>query len=304
MIDNKKAADRGSLRAAGRNAGAQKRLRSAVDHQRSEFLRLCRARTKPEDVGLAANHKARNGGLRREDVATLSGVSVSWYAWLEQGQVMRVSDEVLERVCQTFGLTEDERTYLFWLVQRRMPRVPAAVRPEVPPDVTRMLQSIAVPAIAINLRWDILAWNELNTAIYRDYGAIPQRERNLLEILLLRPVRHLDAAQLEAVAQRLCARLRYNYSNHPDDPLFESLVRRLSASSPVFNRVWHAPDFNLSGFGVHRFTNPRFGELAFEHTSYMPDGHNNLRVILCTPENVAAKRAVAEIKSELARSIG
>src|SRR5262245_11757543 len=90
-----------------RSAASGGRLRSMVDHQRSEFLRLCRSRIKPEDAGLAAGRRARTGGLRREDVAALSGVSVSWYTWLEQGRDIRVSDEVLERICQTFRLTED-----------------------------------------------------------------------------------------------------------------------------------------------------------------------------------------------------
>src|SRR5690606_14279884 len=76
------------------------RLRTPMDHQRSEFLRRCRLRLKPEDVGLPANRRSRTGGLRREDVAALSGVSTSWYAWLEQGRDIRVSDAVLERVSQ------------------------------------------------------------------------------------------------------------------------------------------------------------------------------------------------------------
>ena len=169
-----------------------KRLLTAVDHQRSEFLRRCRSRIKPEDVGLPQHRRARIGGLRREDVAALASVSVSWYTWLEQGRDIRVSDDVLERLSQTFRLTEDERTYLFSLVQQRPPRAQGERSPTAPPDVVRMLQSMNMPAIAMNMRWDVLAWNELNTAIYRDYGALPVGERNLLEILLTKPVRHMS----------------------------------------------------------------------------------------------------------------
>ena len=110
----------------------RKRLRSGVDNQRSEFLRLCRARIRPSEVGLTNAPRTRSGGLRREDVAAVSGVSASWYTWLEQGRDMRVSDEVLERICHTFRLTEDERVYLFSLVQHRPPRIDRASRFEAP----------------------------------------------------------------------------------------------------------------------------------------------------------------------------
>jgi hypothetical protein len=97
----------------------RKPVRPPIDRQRAEFLRSCRARIKPSDLGLPEPQRRRTEGLRREDVAALSGVSVAWYTWLEQGRQMRVSDEVLERICHTFRLSEDERVYLFSLVQRR-----------------------------------------------------------------------------------------------------------------------------------------------------------------------------------------
>jgi transcriptional regulator with XRE-family HTH domain len=289
----------------GKSAGGvRKRLRSAVDNQRSEFLRLCRARIKPSDLGLPPAQRKRTEGLRREDVAALSGVSASWYTWLEQGRDMRVSDDVLERVCRTLRLSDDERIYLFSLVQHRLPRVQRDVRPEeAPPDVVRMIDALNTPAIAMNLRWDVLAWNQLNKLIFRDYGAIPVEERNLLEILLIRPVRHLNPSQLESMARRLVARLRFDYSKCADDPRFEGLVRSLSTRSPLFNRLWRAPEFTLRAYGIHRFTHPRYGELSFEHTSCVPDGHPNIRVVICTPDNAAARRAILQANADLAKSV-
>lgn len=280
----------------------RRRLRSPVDNQRAEFLRLCRARMKPADLGLPEAQRKRTNGLRREDVAALSGVSASWYTWLEQGRDMRVSDEVLERLCHTFKLSEDERTYLFLLVQRRPPRVTQDARPEAPPEIVRMIEALNVPAIAMNLRWDVLAWNHLNCAIFRDYGKLPEEERNLLALLFTQPMQHImDEAQFENMARRLVARLRFDYSRCADDPKFEALVRRLSMVSPLFNRLWRIPEFTLRSYGVHRFTHPRFGELAFEHNSSVPDGHPHIRVVICTPENAAAQRACAQVNAELAK---
>lgn len=291
---------RGAPRAEAKRSAGSGRLRSMVDHQRSEFLRLCRSRIKPEDVGLSPGRRARTGGLRREDVAALSGVSVSWYTWLEQGRDIRVSDEVLERICRTLKLTSDERTYLFSLVQHRVPRVHAESSMEAPAEVHRAVHGVGVPAIAMNLRWDVLAWNALHAVLYRDYAPVPAAERNLLEQLFLRPVKHLTALQQEAMAHRLCARVRYDYSQNPDDPKFEAMVRRLCATSPLFNRFWRGSEFTLRSYGMHHFNHPRFGLLSFEHTSYVPDGHPDIRLVLCIPENATARKAVAQVLAEQA----
>ncbi len=291
-------------RAQKETAGTSGRVLTTLEQQRSEFLRMCRSRIRPEDVGLPGSQRARSGGLRREDVAGLSGLSLSWYTWLEQGRDIRVSDDVLERLSHTLRLTDDERTYLFSLVQRLAPRQPGVKQTTAPPDVVRMLQSLSVPAFVLNMYWDVLAWNAHKAAIYRDYATLPDEQRNLLEILLTQPVSHLDAAQQEEMAQRLCARLRYDYSWNADDPHFEALVQRLRANSPLFNRFWQESDFTLRAYGLHQFTHARFGELSFEHTSYMPDGHPDLRVVICTPDNLGAKLAVAVVSAELAQAAG
>src|SRR6187399_760803 len=120
-------------------ANTRSAVRQPLGRQRAEFLRSCRARIKPADVGLPDPQRRRTAGLRREDVAALSGVSVAWYTWLEQGRDMRVSDEVLERICQTFRLSEDERIYLFSLVQHRPPRLGRDSRFDAPIDIVRMI---------------------------------------------------------------------------------------------------------------------------------------------------------------------
>jgi len=280
--------------AATQQKTTRKRLRSPVDRQRADFLKRCRTRLDPAELGLPQPRRKRTEGLRREDVAALSGVSVSWYTWLEQGRDMRVSDDVLERLCHTLRLSEDERVYLFSLVQHRVPRAPRHAPPEAPAEIVRLINGLNVPAIIMNLRWDVLAWNRLNTLIYRDYNNMPACERNLLEILLSRKASHLSPADLESTARRLIARLRFDYSKSDDDPRFEALIRRLDASSPVFRRIWRIPEFSLRAFGVYRFKHPRFGELAFEHTSSVPDGHPHIRVVICMPDNAAAKKAVAQ----------
>jgi transcriptional regulator with XRE-family HTH domain len=273
--------------------------RQPLDLQRAQFLRTCRARIQPGDLGLPAPQRRRTEGLRREDVAALSGVSVAWYTWLEQGREMRVSDEVLERISHTFRLSGDERTYLFSLVQHRPPRISIdSTSGELPPEVARTIGELPWPAIVTNLRWDVLAWNRLNTLLYRDYTQIPAERRNLIELIFTQPQARSDAANAEALAQRILAKLRVDYSQIGDDPGFEAMIRRLDETSPLFHRLWHAPDINLGSLGINRFTHPIHGELAFEHTSAMPDGHPKLRIVLCRPANEATRRVTERLNAE------
>jgi hypothetical protein len=212
---------------------------------------------------------------------------------------MRVSDEVLDRIAQTFKLSEDERIYLFSLVQHRPPRLSRDARLEAPPEIVRMINRVAMPAVVMNLRWDVLAWNRLNSIIFRDYATTPPAERNLVEILFTRQSYYTEPAEFEKMARRMLAKLRVDYSKSGDDPRFEALIRRLEMLSPVFRRVWRSPEINIRSYGIHRFRHPRFGELAFEHTSYVPDGHPTVRVVLCTPDDEATRRAVEQVRAEL-----
>jgi transcriptional regulator with XRE-family HTH domain len=284
---------------ASEAAPTRKRLRSPIDSQRSEFLRRCRNRVDPSDLGLPPSRRKRTIGLRREDVAALSGVSVSWYTWLEQGRDMRVSDEVLERLSVALRLSPDERVYLFSLVQHRAPRTQEGEPEEAPADVVRLIQSLGIPAVAMNLRWDILAWNPLSAAIYGDYGKLPTTERNLLHLVLVRPLQHNSSVESERMARHLIARLRFDYIQQGEDPRFEALIRRLEATSPVFRRLWDVPEFSLRALGLFNFKSARYGDVTFEHVSVIPDGHPGIRIGTSVPASPQARRAIAHACAEL-----
>jgi hypothetical protein len=94
------------------------------------------------------------------------------------------------------------------------------------------------------------------------------------------------------------AKLRVDYSKAGTDPRFESLIRRLCTVSPVFRRIWRAPEINVRSYGMHRFKHPKYGDLVFEHTSYVPDGHPDMRVVICLPQDAATKQAVSKVYAE------
>lgn len=281
-------------------ANTRSQTRQPLGRQRAEFLRSCRARIKPSDVGLPDPQRRRTAGLRREDVAALSGVSVAWYTWLEQGRDMRVSDEVLERICQTFKLTDDQRVYLFSLVQQRAPRVQGAPQFEVPPEIERLVTGMTIPAIARNLRWDVLAWNELNSRVFRDYSRIPAGERNLLELLFSSTTAYDDTPEgTQQRLQRIVAKVKVDYSAFGSDRRFESLVQRLERNSPLFRTLWRSPDVNAGSLGVHRFRHREYGDVAFEHVSCIPDGHPTVRIVMCMPADARTRALLAQLNQEL-----
>ncbi|HLF09868.1 MAG TPA: helix-turn-helix transcriptional regulator [Gammaproteobacteria bacterium] len=257
-----------------------------------DFLKGCRARLAPEQVGLPDTSRRRTPGLRREDVAALAGVSVTWYTWLEQGRDIQVSVHVLERICSTLRMTPDEREYLFALAQRRPPPRARTRSDEVSPTLARMLEALAVPALVMTLRWDVIAWNRLTTKIFRDYDKLPLERRNLLRILLVDDEAYQrDPIAYEATARRILSKFRVDYSQVPTEPEFEELIAELAARCPIFRRLWNSPE--VLGRSEAVAHHPQLGGITFEHSSYVPEGSPTLRLVVFVPydEESAAKVA-------------
>jgi hypothetical protein len=189
-------------------------------------------------------------------------------------------------------MSADEREYLFALVQHR-PAPPAATRAQaVSPTVTRMLDALAVPAIVMTARWDVIAWNRL-ARVFREYDKLPPDRRNLLRALLVDDEAYQqDPAAYEAMARRILAKFRIDYSQAPDDPAFEELISELSARCPIFRRLWSRPE--VVGRSEAIAHHPRFGGMMFEHSSYVPEGSPALRLVIFVPHDEVT---VAKVRS-------
>jgi transcriptional regulator with XRE-family HTH domain len=265
----------------------------------TDFLKQLRARLTPVEVGLPDTSRRRTPGLRREDVAALAGVSVTWYTWLEQGRDIQVSADVLERVCATLRMSPAEREYLFALVQHR-PAPPLSMPSEqMSPSLARMLQAIAVPALVMTSRWDVVAWNE-STKIFRDYDKLAAEQRNLLRILLIDdPSYKRDPAQYEAMARRVLSKFRVDYSQSPDNAAFDALIAELSAKCPIFVKLWNSAEVLSRSEGVAHY--PQLGGVSFEHSSYVPEGSPTLRVVIYVPYDETSAEKVAAWRTAHAR---
>jgi len=133
----------------------------------NDFLRTRRARISPADAGLAAAHRRRTPGLRREEVAQLAGMSVTWYTWLEQKRPIGVSAGALDNLARALRLDPLERIQLFQLALRQPVVDSTSQRETVSPRFQRMIDHNAdTPAIVMGRRWDVLAWNQSARAFF------------------------------------------------------------------------------------------------------------------------------------------
>jgi len=261
--------------------------------QIKEFLRSCRARIEPADVGLRGPCKRRSPGLRREDVAALAGVSVTWYTWLEQGRDINVSADVLERIAASLRLSQEEREFLFSLVHGR-PAPRMSEREEVSDSLWRTIRLLPVPALVITLRWDVVAWNHLAARIFRDYGAIPAAERNLLRIILT-DEQYRSEPDFELRARRLLAKFRVDFSQCAGDESFATLIAELTECVPDFQRLWRTTEIASNLSGVNFVHHHNLGDLWFDHSSYVPEGSTFLRVLMFVPRDAHTAATVTSL---------
>ena len=274
------------------------------NHQVSEFLKSCRARLQPGDLGLPDPQRRRTPGLRREDVAALSGLSVTWYTWLEQGRNVHVSDTVLDRLSITFRLSTDERSYLYSLAQHRPPPLNSdGAQQTANPAVLQMLHTLPIPALVKTARWDVIGWNRLVAQVFRDYDSLLPADRNLLRILFTDPIYAIDAAEFREMARRVLAKFRIDYSQAGSDPAFDELISELEQRSPTFRTVWRSPEVTGRSEGVNLIRHPVHGELRFEHSSYVPEGQPLHRVVVFVPHDERTARQIAQLNAETAAEV-
>ncbi|MBL8551934.1 MAG: helix-turn-helix domain-containing protein [Hyphomonadaceae bacterium] len=255
-------------------------MQDARRTQLAEFLKSCRARVSPAEVGLPSGKRRRTPGLRREDVAALAGVSATWYTWLEQGRDVHPSDRVLEGLARTLQLTSEERDYLFSLAQHRSAPLKPGETEEVSAAVRHTLDALNLPAIVMNLRWDVLYWNAMMARAIRDYGAMPPGERNLIKILLLNPDIRTDHKEYEVTARRVLSKLRMDYGQAGDDPDFDAFIEEMNGLSATFREMWKSPEITGHSEGVHVERHPKQGDITFAHSSYVVEGAPTQRVVI------------------------
>ena len=268
-------------------------------HELAAFLRSRRERITPEDAGLPGGYRRRTAGLRREEVAQLSGVGVTWYTWLEQGRPIRASVQVLEAVARTLQLDAIERQHLF-----RLAEVPDITRsggsgPPLRPQVQVILDGLnPMPVSVMTERFDILAWNAAYEVLFPRTAEVPAAERNTLLQAFTRPV---CCSVIENRAEQraaMVAQLRAGYGHHIGDPAWTGFIRRMEAASPEFAAMWATQDVAQPAYHAKVFRHPLYPRLEMTSTSFAVQSAPGTRMVVCTPDNAAVRTAMERLVAD------
>jgi transcriptional regulator with XRE-family HTH domain len=263
------------------------------------FLRSRRERMTPECVGLVASTRRRTPGLRREEVAQLAGVGVTWYTWLEQGRDIRASAQVLDAIARTLGFDAQERSHLFTLAGTADGN--AATRcARLSPAVELVLEQLEpYPALAVNARFDILAYNRVWGSTFPFVEALPSDDQNCLWLVFTAPQWRKALADWDEAAARMVAQYRAAMAEHVAEPAWKALVGRLHRASPEFAEVWARHDVRGPETAVKRIRHPLVGMLRLEHTYLWLDPGLGTRIVSYTPADARTAAKLAELAGRI-----
>jgi transcriptional regulator with XRE-family HTH domain len=258
------------------------------------FLRSRRALITPDAAGLAPGLRRRTPGLRREEVAQLAGVGVTWYTWLEQGRPINASPQVLDAVASVLRLDRSEHAHLYRLAD--MPEVPVgAESASLPRDMQAILDGFTSgPACVYNGKFDLLAWN-------RDYATLfpsitdEGTDRNVLRCCLLAVGGDNPLGSPEVVAH-MVAIARATYGRHVGEPEWTEWVRRMSAESAVFADMWATNRVSEPMPTIKEFTCSGVGLFRARTTSFAVSGVADTRMIIYIPADAADAALLARLR--------
>ncbi|MBU2665056.1 helix-turn-helix transcriptional regulator [Actinoplanes bogorensis] len=267
-----------------------------------EFLRLRRGAFDPGQLPLPSYGRRRVPGIRREELALMAGVSVSYYTRIEQGAVT-ASESVLEAIATALRLDQQDRAQMFRLA--RSEHAPAE-----PEQLTGTLQLILrtlheVPAGVLGRSMNMLGWNRLAHALFADHLPFetPWATEGTLSwarLLFLDDKCRGRFARWEMQAQDMVGRLRAAQARHPDDPALASVVADLRAASPEFAELWAAHPVRDHSLGDVYLAHPALGDLQLRDTVLRPAEEDDQLLILFHAEPGSdSERKLAELRRSL-----
>jgi transcriptional regulator with XRE-family HTH domain len=254
-----------------------------------EFLRSRRNRVQPDDVGVLSYGTRRVPGLRREELAQLAGVSVTYYTRLEQGQSQRASESIIDALARALGLDNDERAHLHDLARPAPAKPPRRPRPAmVRPGTQQLINATTdVPAVVLGVRNEVLAWNALGHLLLAGHLDVtapsrPADRPNLTRMLFLDP-HHRDLyARWSEEAGRAVASLRLMAGRRQDDRELAELIGELTMRSPEFASLWSRHPVANCVSGTKHFRHPEVGDLSLDFEALLLADEPGERILMYT----------------------
>ena len=263
------------------------------------FLRSRRERIGPEQVGLPPSRRRRTPGLRREEVAQLAGVGVTWYTWLEQGRNINASAQVLDAIARTLLFDAQERAHLFTLAGAPDTTIADECQ-ALAPSVQLLLDQLEpFPALVVNGRYDLLAFNRIWASSIPHLETIPLEDRNLLWLIFTDPAWRKVVLDWDDAAARMVANYRAAMAEHVAEPAWKSLVARLHRASPEFTSVWERHDVQAPESRVKRIQHPTVGLLRLDYTYLWLGQRLGTRIVSYTPADEQTRKRLESLHRSL-----
>jgi len=273
---------------------------SRSDEARAEFagfLRSRRARLRPADVGLPDGSRRRVAGLRREEVAQLAGVGLTWYTWLEQGRPIAASAQVIASIARALHLSDDERDHLFALADLPLPdREARMCVGQAHLDLLEKL--LPYPAAVQTSRFDIRAYNRAYRYLFDDLDEVAEHQRNCAVLLFTDTAWQRAHVDLDHAQRRIAARLRSAYGRHHEEPSWQRFIGELEEMSPRFSELWRLGDVGGERNASKHLVHARVGELNLEMSSLWIDEGLGSRVVWFSPRDAATATRLERLAAE------
>jgi transcriptional regulator with XRE-family HTH domain len=263
------------------------------------FLRSRRERVRPEQVGLPPMRRRRTPGLRREEVAQLAGVGVTWYTWLEQGRDINPSAQVLDSIARTLQFDAHEHSHLFTLAGATTTATVDQCLNLCPTAQPLIDQLEPFPAVVVNARLDLLAFNRVYASFYDDLDTMAIEDRNILWLVFTNPRWREVIVDWDDVAGRLVAEYRALMAEHLDDPAWKTLIARLHGASPEFSALWERHDVHGAESRTKRAMHPTAGLLLLDHTNLWLNQGLGVRIIAFSPTDDRTRRRLERLHESL-----
>jgi transcriptional regulator with XRE-family HTH domain len=282
-------------------------VRGSYDTKRraelAAFLRARRAAVTPAEVGLAPGARRRTPGLRREELAQLAGVGVTWYTWLEQGRPINASTQVLDAVARVLRLGSAERWHLYRLAE--VPGVPQVIGdPDLlPSDVLPVLDALDPnPACVYSGKYDLLACNESYAALFPMLVHADGHERNALWQLFTASVTDQPLCNWELIPH-MVAVARANYARHVGATEWDEWIGRMCAVSPEFDSLWASHRVAEPIPQVKSFQAFDVGQVNTRTSSFAVAGTSESRMVVYLPLTVADAAKIAQLRARVQRQL-
>jgi transcriptional regulator with XRE-family HTH domain len=249
-----------------------------------DFLRIRRERLSPADFGLRIGGRRRAVGLRREELAQLAGVGLTWYTRLEQGQDITVSAQIIDSLATTLRLDDAERRYLYVLARQELPLQMSPLADTVDASLQQVVSAFSqFPAYVVNVCWDVLAWNQAACAVFENYDALEFSERNLLWSIYTAPFQRALLVNWRDHARRALAVFRANTQTYVGEAWFQTFLDKLCTTSIEFQEDWERHDVSIAHDITKEIEHPHVGRLSLQTLTMSIADHPTLRLLVYPP---------------------